>query len=142
MRQWICSPSCEIDVIKGRQNAITELLENPELLQEIRLVLGALPDLERQLAQIHTFGNKERLTNHPDGRAVLYEEKTYGKKKIQDFISTLNGFESLTKLPEMFADCSSDFLKKLTQLEATGGYFPDMTNVLNFFKVSYSISKH
>lgn len=80
---WVCSPSCENSVITERQEAVQELMDDRNLLSEVRLVLGSLPDLERQLAQIHTFGNKNRSKNHPDGRAILFEQKQYNKKKIQ-----------------------------------------------------------
>lgn len=83
LNYWICSPSCERMVILERQQAIQELMEKRDLLSSVRQILGSLPDLERQLAQIHTFGNKNRLKNHPDGRAILYEQKQYNKKKIQ-----------------------------------------------------------
>lgn len=83
LHYWICSPSCERSVILERQEAIQELMEHREQLSDARSVFGALPDLERQLAQIHTFGNKNRASNHPDSRAVLFEQKTYNKKKIQ-----------------------------------------------------------
>lgn len=136
LHYWVCSPSCELELIKERQIAVSELLENSALLQEVRLLLGTLPDLERHLAQIHGFGNGERLKNHPDGRAILYEEKTYGKKKIQDFLSTLNGFETLTQLPKIFSGCESSLLKRLTQLEPTG-IFPELTETLKFFKKAF-----
>lgn len=83
LNYWTCSPSCERSVIVERQIAVQELMGNQNLLSDVRQLLGTLPDLERQLAQIHTFGNKNRATNHPDGRAILYEQKTYNKKKIQ-----------------------------------------------------------
>lgn len=83
LHYWVCSPSCERSVILNRQAAVKELMENPRVLSEARLVLASLPDLERQLAQIHTFGNKNKVKNHPDGRAILFEQKTYNKKKIQ-----------------------------------------------------------
>lgn len=83
LHYWICSPSCEPTVIVERQEAIRELMDHRDELSKVRLVLGALPDLERHLAQIHTFGNKNRALNHPDGRAFLFEQKSYNKKKIQ-----------------------------------------------------------
>lgn len=83
LNYWICSPSCERSVIVDRQVAIQELMDNRDVLNDVRQLLGTLPDLERHLAQIHTFGNKNRVTNHPDGRAILYEQKQYNKKKIQ-----------------------------------------------------------
>lgn len=83
LHYWVCSPSCERDVIVERQNAIKELIADTNALNEARLVMGGLPDLERQLAQIHTFGNANKMKNHPDGRAILFEQKIYNKKKIQ-----------------------------------------------------------
>ncbi|XP_058451962.1 probable DNA mismatch repair protein Msh6 [Malaya genurostris] len=137
LHHWVCSPSCEREVIVERQEAITELLEDITLLQSVRQILGELPDLERMLAQIHTFGNAERSKDHPDGRAILYEEKTYGKKKIHDFISTLKGFKSLTNLPNLFANVSSKLLIKLTQTAKGGGSFPNMVDKINFFEQAF-----
>ncbi|XP_001661901.2 probable DNA mismatch repair protein Msh6 [Aedes aegypti] len=137
LHHWICSPSCERDVIVQRQEAVTELIEDVSLLQDVRQILGELPDLERMLAQIHTFGNAERSKNHPDGRAILYEEQTYGKKKIQDFINTLKGFGTLTKLPELFGKVSSKLLVQLTQTSERGGSFPDMADKIRFFDEAF-----
>lgn len=80
---WVCTPSCERTVIQERQKAIEELMEKQETLQELRMCLSTVPDLERQLAQIHTFGDARRLKAHPDGRAVLFEQHIYNKKKIK-----------------------------------------------------------
>lgn len=83
LHQWVCAPSCSIKEISGRQKAISELLTNGEMLQETRAILAKLPDLERLLALIHAFGNIHCYKDHPDGRAVLFEQKSYNKKKIQ-----------------------------------------------------------
>lgn len=80
---WVCTPSCDRATIQERQEAVDELMSNQEMLQELRMCLSSLPDLERQLAQIHAFGDAKRLKAHPDGRAVLFEQHTYNKKKIQ-----------------------------------------------------------
>lgn len=53
------------------------------MLQEARALMAPLPDFERHLAQIHHFGSKIVQDNHPDGRAIFFEEKLYNKKKIQ-----------------------------------------------------------
>lgn len=83
LQHWVCAPSCERSVILQRQQAIRELSENNDLLQELRSCLGTLPDLERLLSQIHTFGDAKRSKSHPDGRAIFFEQNTYNKKKIQ-----------------------------------------------------------
>lgn len=83
LHYWICSPSCERSVIRERQDAVREMMENRDQLNNVRAIFSTLPDLERQLAQIHTFGNKNRALSHPDARAILFEQKTLNKKKIQ-----------------------------------------------------------
>lgn len=131
---WVCSPSCEPEVIRDRQEAVTELLEDNECLQNVRQLLGELPDLERLVAQIHTFGNRDRLKSHPDGRAIFFEDKSYSKKKITDFILTLKGFERCKALPALFKGCRSQLLVGLSQLPAAdGGEFPDMLEQLDYF---------
>lgn len=40
--------------------------------------------------------------SHPDSRAILFEEKTYSKRKIVDFISTLTGFETAQQIAVLF----------------------------------------
>lgn len=136
LHYWLCSPSCDADLIRTRQASAMELLENTELLHDIRQLLCELPDLERQLAQIHGFGNKELFKNHPNGRAIMFEEFTYGKKKVNDFLSTLKGFELSMKLPKMLRMCESELLSQITQHEPKGK-FPDMDELIDFFNNAF-----
>ncbi|XP_058130451.1 probable DNA mismatch repair protein Msh6 [Anopheles ziemanni] len=141
---WVCAPSCERTVILERQEAVSELIENVSLLQDVRQVLGQLPDLERLLAQIHGFGNAKCSRNHPAGRAILYEEHSYGKKKIGDFIATLNGFRSLLALPELFSGVNAKLLVRLTQTPSTNadGSFPKhMETQIKFFDNAFDHEK-
>ncbi|GAB0091644.1 DNA mismatch repair protein [Sergentomyia squamirostris] len=136
LHTWICSPSCDVSVIRMRQEAVSELVERPILLQDIRSLLGSLTDLERQLAQIHTFSSYGRFKDHPDTRAILYEEVQYGKKKIQDFLSILKGFKALLKIPEITVKCTSDLIIRLTQNNPQGT-FPDISEHLEFFDKAF-----
>lgn len=52
--------------------------------------------------RIHTFGNKQFAEEHPDSRAVLYESKTYFKRKIMVLLNTVKGFETATEVTELF----------------------------------------
>lgn len=83
IHHWICSPSTDVKVIRQRQEAIKELIEEPEILQETRAFLATLPDFERGLAQINVFGNPLISKGHPDSRAFMFEEKKHNKNKIQ-----------------------------------------------------------
>ncbi|CAH2095409.1 unnamed protein product [Euphydryas editha] len=135
--QWVCSPSCNLAVIKERQEAIKTLFENQELCQDVRNILTALPDLERLLAKIHALGNLKKSQSHPDSRAIFYEEKTYSKRKVLDFISVLNGFTAVLKLTDLFSDIEPVLLRHLTQFSPVGK-FPDYRETLKFFKESFN----
>ncbi|XP_049285610.1 probable DNA mismatch repair protein Msh6 [Anopheles funestus] len=137
LHSWVCAPSCVKEVILERQEAVGELIENVDLLQDVRQILGQLPDMERHLAQIHGFGLA--LTNHPTRRAILYEEHVYGKKKMRDFIATLKGFQSLLALPRLFASVSSKLLIRLTHKAGSNpsGAFPSMEKQIEFFENSF-----
>ncbi|XP_064074096.1 probable DNA mismatch repair protein Msh6 isoform X1 [Vanessa tameamea] len=135
--QWVCSPSCNLTVIKERQEAVKALFENQELCQDAKNILTTLPDLERLLAKIHALGNLKKSQDHPDSRAIFYEEKTYSKRKVLDFISVLNGFTAVLKLTELFSDIESVLLKHITQFSPQGK-FPDYRDTLKFFKEAFN----
>lgn len=62
--------------------------------------------------RIRTMGSSVRSQDHPDGRAILYEEATYSKRKISDFISILEGFQASLKIVESFSAHVTDFHSK------------------------------
>ncbi|XP_017112610.1 probable DNA mismatch repair protein Msh6 [Drosophila elegans] len=138
LHHWLCAPSCDVAVIRERQEAIGELIRMPSELQEMRALLAPMPDFERNLAQIHLFGNKQiKLMDHPDSRAILFEEKIYNKQKLLGFMAVLKGFNALTKLPLMLHQCESVLLKRITQLPESGGSFPDLSKVLKYFDTAF-----
>lgn len=136
LHQWICRPLCDVGKIKERQTAVQELASNADLLKPAQEILKKLPDLERQIAKIHIYGNKYCAENHPDGRAIFYESKTYSKRKIQDLLNTLRGFENAQALTDIFEGCESRLLKKITQTGDKGMYL-DLTDSLQFFREAF-----
>ncbi|XP_059225843.1 probable DNA mismatch repair protein Msh6 [Stomoxys calcitrans] len=141
LHHWLCAPSCNLGTIKDRQDAISEFLNNTNLLQEFRGLIAPLPDFERYLAQFHHFGSKIVQEKHPDGRAIFFEEKVYNKKKIQNFIAILKGFDTLAKIPAIFEDVCSTQLKHLSQGSDKEGAFPDMREQLTFFQQAFDHAK-
>ncbi|XP_072933319.1 probable DNA mismatch repair protein Msh6 [Epargyreus clarus] len=135
--QWVCSPSCNLLVIKERQEAVKSLFGNQEVCQDAKNIMTTLPDLERLLAKVHALGNFKKSKTHPDSRAIFYEEKTYSKRKVLDFISVLNGFTAALKIVELFADVDAALLKRITQF-APDGKFPDYRDTLKFFKEAFN----
>ncbi|KAL7024587.1 hypothetical protein ACKWTF_013114 [Chironomus riparius] len=142
LKEIVCMPSCEIDEIKARQEAVNELKENVELLNDCRGLLSSLNvDVERSLSQIHHLGNKDILQNHPQSKAILYEAETYGKNKIIDFAAALDAFNHLMSLPKVFKNCTSSMLKMLTQTKENGGNFIDLSPQLSLLQKSFNIEE-
>ncbi|KOC69993.1 putative DNA mismatch repair protein Msh6 [Habropoda laboriosa] len=136
LREWICRPSCRKNVIIERQEAVQELMDCSEVVHAARSILASIPDLERLLSKIHAHGNAARLNNHPDGRAIMFEGKTYSKRKILDFTNTLNGFEEVLKVVALFEDFKSPLITRCTKVEPDGE-FPSLRESLDYFKTAF-----
>lgn len=58
-------------------------------------------------SRIHSQG-LSRSKDHPDTRAVFYEADIYNKRKLLDFLSTLEGFKEGIAIIEEFKSCVED----------------------------------
>lgn len=138
LRHWVVSPLLQKAGIVARQGAVRELLGFSNL-QEAKMILKKLPDLERLLSKIHAAGDLVRSQNHPDSRAVFFENDKYSKRKILDLLSCLDGFSKCGALLEKFSgqEFESKMLKNITALESEGGEFPDLRNLLEYFENAF-----
>ncbi|XP_016049760.1 DNA mismatch repair protein Msh6 isoform X2 [Erinaceus europaeus] len=142
LKQWLCAPLCSPYAINDRLDAIEDLMAVPDKMSEIVDLLKKLPDLERLLIKIHNVGSPLKSQNHPDSRAIMYEETTYSKKKIIDFLSALEGFKVTCKIigtMEEVVDFKSKILKQVITLKTrnSGGHFPDLTTELNRWDTAF-----
>ena len=92
------------------------------------------------------MGMRQPDSAHPDTRAILYEEATYSKRRINGFLSALEGFQIATQLPAIFSSLfSSDgclsLLRRVVCLERDGGLYPDLSEQLAFFMTSFDHAK-
>ena len=55
------------------------------------------------LFSIHSLGHRPLDTDHPENRAILYEDITYSKRKIQDFLSALAGLKIGNEIVQIFS---------------------------------------
>ena len=62
--------------------------------------LSNIPDLERLLSRVHSMGSKHLATDHPQARAIYYEN--YGKNKVSAFVKLLNGMACAINIMELF----------------------------------------
>ncbi|KAH0568272.1 probable DNA mismatch repair protein Msh6 isoform X1 [Cotesia glomerata] len=133
LKEWICRPVCQKNLIMSRQEAITELIDLYHVCQDAKKILSTLPDLERLLSKIHAHGNAAKLKSHPDGRAFMFEMGTYNKRKINDFVSCLKGFDQVLKIMKLFEPFESNLIVRTTQLEPNGE-FPDLNETIRHFE--------
>ncbi|KAG8584178.1 hypothetical protein GDO81_008715 [Engystomops pustulosus] len=147
LKQWLCAPLCNPFSINDRLNAVEDLMAIPGKVSEVGELLKKLPDLERLLSKIHSIGSPLKSQNHPDSRAVMYEETTYSKKKIADFLSTLEGFkvmrEVITIVDDALEDFKSNVLKQVLSLKDKNpkGRFPDLSAELKRWDTSFDHEK-
>uniref|UniRef100_A0A2K6S4I6 DNA mismatch repair protein n=1 Tax=Saimiri boliviensis boliviensis TaxID=39432 RepID=A0A2K6S4I6_SAIBB len=147
LKQWLCAPLCSPYAINDRLDAIEDLMAVPDKISEVVELLKKLPDLERLLSKIHNVGSPLKSQNHPDSRAIMYEETTYSKKKIIDFLSALEGFKVMCKIigimEEVVDGFKSKILKQVISLQTKNpeGRFPDLTVELNRWDTAFDHEK-
>ncbi|NWW41145.1 MSH6 protein, partial [Panurus biarmicus] len=143
LKQWLCAPLCNPKSINDRLDAVEDLLAVPDKMSEVSEHLKKLPDLERLLSKIHSIGSPLKSQNHPDSRAIFYEELKYSKKKITDFLSALEGFKVMNEIVEFMEEIASDFksgvLKQLVTCKAKNpeGRFPDLSTELTRWDTAF-----
>lgn len=140
-RNWLCSPLCNPDQILERRNAVDDLLQIPDVVESAVAILKKLPDLERLLSKIHNYGRKPD-SDYPESRAIYYEIDTYNKRKISEFLSTLEGFKRTSEIVSLFKQHAksfkSDLLKRCTLSGKKWGHFPDMSRALKYFDDAFN----
>ncbi|NXH23175.1 MSH6 protein, partial [Bucco capensis] len=143
LKQWLCAPLCNPKSINDRLDAVEDLLAVSEKISEVSEHLKKLPDLERLLSKIHSIGSLLKSQNHPDSRAIFYEELRYSKKKITDFLSALEGFKVMENIVDVMEEVASDFkskiLKQLVTRKAKNpeGRFPDLSAELQRWDTAF-----
>lgn len=147
LKQWLCAPLCNPTSINDRLNALEDLMGAPAQATEATELLKKLPDLERLLSKIHSMGTPLKAQNHPDSRAVLYEEVVYSKRKIADFLSALEGFKVMREIVALMESVSEGFQSKLLcqvvvlRTKSKDGLFPDLTPELNRWDAAFDHQK-
>lgn len=146
LKQWVCAPLCNPTSIKDRLDAVEDLMGAPAQASEVSDLLKKLPDLERLLSKIHSIGTPLKGQDHPDSRAVLYEEVTYSKRKIADFLSALEGFKTMQEIISILSPLSGEFQSSLLHqvVSVVGeneGLFPDLSAELRRWETAFDHQK-
>ncbi|XP_070696537.1 DNA mismatch repair protein Msh6 [Pempheris klunzingeri] len=145
LKQWLCAPLCNPTSIRDRLDAVEDLMGAQAQATEASDLLNKLPDLERLLSKIHSIGTVKGQ-DHPDSRAVLYEEVTYSKRKIADFLSALEGFNTMQEIISILApvsdECRSALLRQVVSLKSgKSGSFPNLSAELKRWETAFDHQK-
>ena len=140
LKDWLCHPLFRVEDIRRRSAAIEQLIST--FSSEASMARGHLkgvPDLERLLSRVHSTGLNKKGRSHPDSRAVMFETKTHNIRKVKDFGATLEGFEKVLKIHNVFVNSNiedSGLLRMLVKSPSEGGKFPfqEMNDLLKRFR--------
>jgi len=128
LRAWLLRPLFRKNEIDRRADAVEELISGGAAasMVEARCALAKCGDLERLLSRVHSMGTADGTGHHPNARAILYEEVTHTKRKVEDFSKLLNGLRAISRIPEMFegVEIKSDMLNKIVRTRDDDGLFP------------------
>ena len=100
LRAWLLRPMFRKADIDRRADAVEELVSGgpAAAMSEARVALAKVGDIERLLCRVHSMGGagsgENVPNNHPNSRAVLYEETSYTKRKVGDFAKLLGGLRA------------------------------------------------
>lgn len=146
LKQWLCAPLCNPTSIRDRLDAVEDLMGAQAQANEASDLLKKLPDLERLLSKIHSIGTPLKGQDHPDSRAVLYEEVTYSKRKIADFLSALEGFKTMQEIISIFSAVLDEFrstllLQVISLKMEKNGLFPNLSAELKRWETAFDHQK-
>ncbi|CAF4614398.1 unnamed protein product [Rotaria socialis] len=145
LSRWLSAPLCNVNEINERLNAIDALRDKTDLCNKVRDKLKIIPDLERLFCRIHSLGHRPLDTEHPENRAILYEDITYSKRKIQDFLAALTGLKVANEIVQIFAkhndlSTSSSLLNAIIYQndENKNKSFPNLDELLDYYTKAFS----
>uniref|UniRef100_A0A8C2L8V7 DNA mismatch repair protein n=1 Tax=Cyprinus carpio TaxID=7962 RepID=A0A8C2L8V7_CYPCA len=147
LKQWLCGPLCNPSSIGDRLDVVEDLTGAPSQATEVTDLLKKLPDLERLLSKIHSMGTPLKGQDHPDSRAILYEEVVYSKRKIADFLAALEGFKVMREVVSIMEPIAEGFKSKLLRqvvllkTENEDGLFPDLSPELKRWDTAFDHQK-
>ena len=130
MRRWLCAPLYNVKNIEIRQDVVTDLIKNKDLLNSIRKDLQKLPDLEKKISRLYTYSVKQEKS------PILFENMNV--KKLLNLKEVLNGLEQTEilyrNITKYRSKITSTRLKALTQYTDNEGIVPVFSDKIKIFK--------
>ena len=140
IKQWVCSPLLRIEDICQRQIALQQLNVLRSLLEVSKIHLKGMPDLEKLVSMIHAAGVKVK-DNHPESRAIYFDQNIYSKKKIERLMLCLEklgtAYKMFSQMQNELKGSQSKLLKETFLFEEYGGKLPNIEEDLRFFNNAF-----
>eukprot|EP00996_Jenningsia_fusiforme_P000085 NODE_104_length_3257_cov_29.418329_g94_i0.p1 GENE.NODE_104_length_3257_cov_29.418329_g94_i0~~NODE_104_length_3257_cov_29.418329_g94_i0.p1 ORF type:complete len:1028 (-),score=240.60 NODE_104_length_3257_cov_29.418329_g94_i0:172-2868(-) len=136
---WVCNPLASVADIRQRQDAVEDLLQNPEARKLLARLKG-VPDLERLIARIFAGGRK--------GKKVAWVDmEVASKKQVSLLQAAVKGFrkvyELYSDLESLVGSFTSPYLRSLCLARGSTreGTFPDLARLLDYFENCYDVKR-
>jgi DNA mismatch repair protein MSH6 len=85
LKRWLMAPLMNIEKIRERQDAVSDLITLQFETDSVRAKLAKMPDIEKLLAKIFTYSIKHRI------KAIYFEDVSLNKMK--EFRTLLKTFQ-------------------------------------------------
>ena len=89
-KRWLMSPLMDPVDINSRLDSVEDLMKCQFELEQVRVGMGKLPDLEKLLAKIFTYSVKHRV------KAIFFEDVSL--IKLREFRNLLNNLKSIPEI--------------------------------------------
>jgi DNA mismatch repair protein MSH6 len=113
-QKWLCHPLRDIRAINDRLDSVDDLHSISGFLEEVRLKLRKLPDLERVIARIHT-----------------------GSCLVKDFVNCLEALESVRSIFSDFSSYRHGFKSKILSNLSSFEYSEEALDTLKYFREAF-----
>eukprot|EP00497_Spongosphaera_streptacantha_P000464 TRINITY_DN129_c0_g1_i1.p1 TRINITY_DN129_c0_g1~~TRINITY_DN129_c0_g1_i1.p1 ORF type:complete len:401 (+),score=91.54 TRINITY_DN129_c0_g1_i1:412-1614(+) len=128
LRQWISRPLCKLDAINVRLDAVQNLIELSELVQNTREKLKKLPDVPRLLSKVCINGTTTQLD-----KAVMFTNDL-SVRKVTEYCQTLEALYKIQEIHQLWEASADDVNAKLLRdITLPGGRYPDFRETLSGF---------
>lgn len=101
LREWVTKPLAAPGDVLYRAAGVQVLMQLPgAVVGSVRRSLSDTPDIAKVCARIRRNGSRSLASDHPDGRAVMYEGPVYAKRKLRDLQTMLRAMDCAQDIKE------------------------------------------
>ena len=121
LRRWLLHPLTKLEPVNHRHDAVEELLDSPQIREELRRLLGGIIDLERALSRIATFRAMPREVRLLGSSLAVVPQlkELLAQSGSQRLLQLADGLESL---PELAGAIEQALDPEATGAVRDGGY--------------------